>query len=112
MTTYTDRLNVLRADARKELERLIRRYGKENTSEYDESTYSVFIDKNSPQFKEINRMFCQADYPIELTLDATEHAYTVDFIAYSKDNMLDIYVESTDDICMLVDYFKQKFNDK
>lgn len=76
---YTEKLNALKASASAELERLIRKYGVENKCETDESTYSVFIGTDSPDFVVIDRVFCGRDYPLELVLDPTEHANEVDF---------------------------------
>ncbi len=110
---YTEKLNALKASASAELERLIRKYGVENKCETDESTYSVFIGTDSPYyFVVIDRVFCGRDYPLELVLDPTAHANETDFIVYPKSGYdYDHYVECTDDICMLVDYLKKKYND-
>ena len=111
--TYTKRINALKDSASKELACLIHTYGRENKSKTDESTWSVFIETDSPQFREIDRVYNGMDYPLELVLDTRQHANEVDFIVYPNTGATyEYYLACTDDFCAIVDYLKQKYNDK
>ena len=113
MKTYQEQCDALKARAMKELSRLIRKYGVENESETDESTWSVFLDTDSPHFAGIDDCYYPMDYPLELILDPSQHANEEEFIVYPNTGATyEYYLACTDDFCALVDYLKEKYNDK
>lgn len=112
MKTYQEQCNALKERAMQELSRLIRKYGVENGCETDESTWSVILDADTPHFAGIDDVYTGLDYPLELILDPSQHANEEEFIVYPEDGMYEYYLVCTDDFCAIVDYLKEKYNDK
>lgn len=105
-TTYTDKLNDLNASARGELSLLLQKHGI-RFIDAAEKCYATFISSDCEELLADNE-FEQRDYPLILIYRTDEVCFMLgNSSPYPAEKIVPI--DSTDDLCILVDYLINKF---
>lgn len=105
-TTYTGKLNDLNASARGELSLLLQKHGI-RFIDAAEKCYATFISSDCEELL-ADREFEQRDYPLILIYRTDDVCFMLgNSSPYPTEKIVPI--DSTDDLCILVDYLINKF---